>query len=326
MKKIAYSLLLGLFALAAAGCDDDDATSIKLAASTDSWSFTNEGGSQKLIIQSPGPWELTAQPEWCTITPASGFGSLEATLTCDPNAESKRKGTLTLTSGNETCTIDVTQTGAYVIKGYPVEWLFSKDESANYLDAFVDGNALPAKVGLGTLSFVQDPSNSAIAIGRNVGSTGHPYVTGTRKGDGWTFTVPALEDIAKSGHAILHIAFITRSSAGGPRYWLLEYLDGATWKPVIEPRKTTVAGESVSYNVDLVEDLAGSKKVGTDNAEIDRDFPLTAPLAKGKNLTVRFRCVANESCDGSPEPSETGTNRIAGAAGTSPVLSAISDE
>lgn len=320
MKKILYSIFFGLVALVAAGCDGDKEAPT-FAVSTDKWSFDKEGSTQNLIVSAPGAWEVSEKPDWCTLIPESAAGPQEVKIDCSANTAKKRKGTLVLTCGAETRTISVFQQGAYVVKGFPVEWLFTAEyyASGKYTDAFVIDNALPAEIGEGTISYIQDPANTRPIV-KVIGGTGHPYLSGSLTNDYWLFRVPAKETLPAG--TVLHIKFQTRSSKTAARYWSLEYLDSGEWKPIAKQRTAEVDGEKVVYTLDLVEDLTGNKKVGTDNAQVDNNFTLSAPIAVGSELQVRLRCV-HDIATGGANPN-TGNHRLAGAVGTSPVISVIS--
>ena len=293
MKKILYWIFFGFITLLLAGCDDDKETPV-FDLSTDEWSFAKEGGTQNLIISAPGVWEVSEKPDWCTLIPESAEGPREVKIDCSANTEKKREGTLVLTCGAETRMIAISQQGAYVVKGFPVEWLFTADyyASGKYTDAFVVNNSLPAEIGEGTISYIQDDANTR-PITKVIGATGHPYLSGSLTGDYWLFQL-----------------------------LVKEFFDNESWKPIATQRTAEVAGEKVVYTLDLVEDLTGNKKVGTDNAQIDNDFTLSAQIAAGGLLQCRLRCVADIACNG-VNPN-TGNHRLAGAVGTSPVISVVS--
>ena len=160
MKKY-FSILYCLAALAA-GCDDNNKEALAFDLSTDEWSFAKEGGTQNLIVLAPGVWKVSEKPDWCTLIPEGAERSREVKINCSANTGKKREGTLVLTCGDETRTIAVFQQGAYIVKGFPVEWLFTADYYATgkYTNAFVFDNALPAEIGEGTISYVQDAANT----------------------------------------------------------------------------------------------------------------------------------------------------------------------
>ena len=62
MKKILYSILFCLAALAI-GCDDgNNKEALAFDLSTDEWPFAKEGGTQNLIVLAPGVWEVSEKP------------------------------------------------------------------------------------------------------------------------------------------------------------------------------------------------------------------------------------------------------------------------
>ena len=162
MKIILYSILFCLAALAI-GCDDgNNKEALAFDLSTDEWPFAKEGGTQNLIVLAPGVWEVSEKPDWCTLIPEGAERSREVKINCSANTGKKREGRLVQTCGDETRTITVPQQGAYIAKGFPVEWLFTADcyATGKYTDAFVINNALPAEIGEGTISYIQDAANT----------------------------------------------------------------------------------------------------------------------------------------------------------------------
>jgi len=108
-----------------------------------------------------------------------------------------------------------------------------------------------------------------------------------------------------------------------PVSMMVDYLDGGcVRKPAGDTRDVAIEGEgTVTYNVDLVDDLTGNKKVGTDNAQVNVDFVLTDGLSVGEELKVRYYSVSSLNCSNAVQSeNHNGTNRIAGAVGTSPVI------
>ena len=122
------------------------------------------------------------------------------------------------------------------------KWRFTATTMTKYQDLFggtagkpdategFGGLYVPSNVeGNGKLEYWQidktgiDTNNKAYRI---VGSTGHPYVTGAWPGDYWQFS--ATDNYEYPAGTNLHIKFLTRVSATGQRYWMLEYFDGKT--------------------------------------------------------------------------------------------------
>ena len=127
-----------------------------------------------------------------------------------------------------------------------------------------------------------DTSNKASRI---IGGTGHPYVTGAWPGDYWQFS--ATDNYEYPAGTQLHIKFITRISATGQKFWMLEYFDGNEWKPADEyPVETeTETGTNAQYN--FIEP--------TSNVAVECNWKLAAPCREPK---FRMRCVANWQSNG----------------------------
>lgn len=115
---------------------------------------------------------------------------------------------------------------------------------------------------------------------RIIGGTGHPYVTGAWPGDYWLFS--ATDNYEYPAGTSLHIKYLTRVSATGQRYWMLEYFDGNDWKPADEyPIETeTESGTNAQYNF----------KEPTSNIAVECVWTLAAPC---REPMFRMRCVAN---------------------------------
>ena len=180
------------------------------------------------------------------------------------------------------------------------------------------GKRLAANVsGTGYISYVQidktaiDPKNS---VQRTVGKTGHPYATGGWVGDYWLFTFGD-KAIAKSSK--VSISYITRTSKTGMKYWRLEYLDGTEWKPAMATTTVKVTdGTEIAYNIEMNAD-------GSTNVEVNTVVEYANDTAEP---CFRMLCLANEQANGNGplEAINTGTCRIAGAEGTSPVIKLVS--
>ncbi len=145
------------------------------------------------------------------------------------------------------------------------KWRFTTSLFPNYADFFggttgiVDasegfgGLYVPSNVeGNGKIQYYQiDKTGLNPGSGnpkRIIGGTGHPYVTGAWPGDYWLFS--ATDNYEYPAGTNLHIKYLTRVSATGQRYWMLEYFDGNDWKPAEEyPIQTeTESGTNAQYN------------------------------------------------------------------------------
>lgn len=157
-------------------------------------------------------------------------------------------------------------------------------------------------------------------VARLVGSSGHPFVQGSYPGDYWLFELS--DGYTYKAGTKVHIKFITRISGKGQKYWLLEYWDGAEWKPATDLQDGQVgegaAQQSFKYNFEPT--------TKSSNSTVDVTWTLAADCS---NMQFRYKCVANWSADttiGAHEKMGTFTCRIAGAAGTSPIFEVLPEE
>lgn len=57
-------------------------------------------------------WSVTSKPSWVTVTPSSGSGSYNLTISVAENLGSQRMGSVVITGVTKTVTISITQEGA----------------------------------------------------------------------------------------------------------------------------------------------------------------------------------------------------------------------
>jgi len=88
MKRINYIMLsiLLVFASLIEGCNDEESTlSRAVLASVGTLNFEATGTSEKTItVYADADW-VTEVPEWVTVTPASGTGTMDVTITVTEN-------------------------------------------------------------------------------------------------------------------------------------------------------------------------------------------------------------------------------------------------
>lgn len=204
-----------------------------------------------------------------------------------------------------------------VAKAKPVvlaAWDLSKDGMASYTDTFGGTEGTPDKAagdggkyvaanasGAGKITYVQIDKNEIDVNGkaiRVVGSTGEPYVSGSWVGDYWHFEAQA----SIPAGALVGVSYVSRTSGTGMKYWLVEYLDGDTWKPALPTSVIEIDGQSVAYNVE---------HANTDN------FPVEFIASASVNMSsfkIRQTCVVNAQANGKGalEAPNGGTIRIKG--------------
>ena len=205
-----------------------------------------------------------------------------------------------------------TLTGYFVVTGfedkgkdetlipYPLKWKVRVD-GINYSSAsFLGSGKIDPVQGLGYLTYVpydlasnNDNQKYTLDVSDN-----SPRVTGPWPGDYWLFYGSG--DI-KAGSEV-HIAFETRTSATGHKFWLLEYLDGDEWKPACETFTTSEPGMEITYSHIMNAD-------GATNVQIDY---IVKYRKNSEHAQFRFRCMANWQANGSGKLAARngGTGRI----------------
>lgn len=162
--------------------------------------------------------------------------------------------------------------------------------------------------GNGKLTYVQIDKNEIDVNGkaRNVcGATGEPYVEGQWPGDSWNLTA---EQNIPAG-SIVAASFYSRTSGTGMKYWLVEYLDGDTWKPAMPTKTEEIEGQTVTYNVNH-----------NNTTEFHIQFAVTTTVDMAE-FKIRETCLVNTQASGKGplEAPNGGTIRIKGGA-MSPVI------
>jgi hypothetical protein len=210
-----------------------------------------------------------------------------------------------------------------------VQWLFTADAMTAYADNFGTTAGVADKAagdggmyvqanaaGEGKISYVQVDKTELDVDGkatRITGGTGHPYVTGIWPGDYWLFE--ATDGTEYAAGTAVNISYITRTSKTGHKYWRLEYLDGAEWKPAMETTSYTLNEQEFTYNIAMNND-------GKTNVEVNATVTLSVAT---KDVKFRMLCVANgqSSNEAYIAAPNGGTCRIAGDEATSPVIKVV---
>ena len=141
---------------------------------------------------------------------------------------------------------------------------------------------------------------------RNVcGATGEPYVEGQWPGDSWNLTA---EQNIPAG-SIVAASFYSRTSGTGMKYWLVEYLDGDTWKPAMPTTTEEIEGQTVTYNVNH-----------NNTTEFHIQFAVTTTVDMSE-FKIRETCLVNTQASGKGplEAPNGGTVRIKGGS-MSPII------
>ena len=163
-------------------------------------------------------------------------------------------------------------------------------------DAGLPGNGgyyvEPNVSGKGRIEFYNGIDKNSInpkgRVKRVIGKYGGIVSYGTWKGDYYLLT--AETDAALPAGTDIYTFFALRPNTDNvPRYWLVEILDGDTWKPYFETKKVTVSGEGeVEYNIELVYDNDAEKPCI--DSIVDCEYKLTAST---KNVVIRILAVSS---------------------------------
>lgn len=282
-------------------------------------SFMDQGGTQTVTVAGNVNWTATCDNAAFTISPASGEGAGEITVTAAKNTGDAIDATLTISTDNtnvqtaRSFAVAIHQDAAPAAPSNKVlaEWKFNtaekdvlavhftenaKDPTANlpgnggfYIAPNVSGNGMIEYYnGIDKQSI--NPKNRAK---RAIGTYGEPVFYGTWKDDYILFTAEAEDNLA--ANTKVRISFTIRASnAQAMRYWKIEYLDGTEWKVAKATTSKTVGEETFDYNIELPYNT-GAEQV-EQNVEIDQTVTLSAST---KTVQFRVTCVSTAMADGS---------------------------
>lgn len=171
--------------------------------------------------------------------------------------------------------------------GFEIET--SAFESANK-DTFPTTYQFAANTGIGYIQYV--PYDLGGTNGNNKFaldiSGKDPRCTGPWPEDYWLFYG---DSPIKSGSKV-EIKFGCRTSGTGHKYWILEYLDGKTWKTAGTPLVSDDIPESAGGNVIYTHAMNSD---GATNVIVDETVVFERNVEHGQ---FRFRCVANWQANG----------------------------
>lgn len=176
------------------------------------------------------------------------------------------------------------------LDGFPVQWVV-RVEGNTFADTFPSDGTGAASVGHGKITFNNECGKAADTKG-SIGfdmNDNSPRVAGVWPGDYCEFVASS----PVSAGTIVKIAFATRVSATGHKYWRLEYRDGEQWKiagtSFVDEEVAGPDGKPVVYTHAMNPDGATNTLVETvvtyENATDQVEF--------------RFICAANYKANGS---------------------------
>lgn len=112
--------LTAIFAAVAtllSGCGEKDPTpqTARLNVSPEDITFTVDGGSAVLTVESTNSWKASTDAAWVTVTPGGSAGSsspVSVTVTAPANLDPERAATITISSNGQSKTVMVLQEGS----------------------------------------------------------------------------------------------------------------------------------------------------------------------------------------------------------------------
>lgn len=215
--------------------------------------------SAKFTILGDKPWTASCTNPDYKLSSVSGIGEMEITVTFPANeGYTDKSTTIEVAIAGEKYTVTITQKALGRPQGILADWALNQIKET-IGELFVDtglqttpgtGNKyIPANTGNGNIEYYacERPSEYTLKVGYNckrlVGGNGDPYVEGTIVGDYWLVSGEYVRNIPE-GTAI-DFYFVTKFGTYVSNYWLVEYLDGGTWKPAL-PTSTITESATVS--------------------------------------------------------------------------------
>lgn len=289
--------------------------------------------SATVEVTSEVAWTAVSDNPAITLAPSSGDGNATVTLSFPANTvDSKVTATITFSTTSsevnakshevsfEQAAKKQDKPAAVPAPGVLAEWHFKgdykttlnlhfneavADESADvsgngglYVEPNISGKGrLECYNGIADKSTVADKAHKRCK--RTIGDYGEPVWYGTWKGDYILWTAEA--DAPLAATTKLRLFFTVRpNNAQVMKYWLVEYLDGETWKPAGE----TTAKDDFTYNLELYHGkdhinatIDPSYEYEQINTRIDRTVTLSSDTPKAQ---FRISCVATIGANGSP--------------------------
>ncbi|MBP5539686.1 MAG: BACON domain-containing protein [Bacteroidales bacterium] len=187
------------------------------------------------------------------------------------------------------------------LDGFPVNW-HVRVSGNTFAATFPANGTIPPVSGAGMITFHNEAGKAADTQG-NVKldvSDNSPRATGVWPGDYCEFVASS----PVSSGTVVKLTFATRSSAGGMKYWRLEFRDGEVWRPVGKTYTDASVpgpdGNPVVYthtmNPNNVNTLVEAVAIYTEHTD---------------QVEFRFICAANSRVSGGPAAApNTGTWRL----------------
>ncbi|MDD2289496.1 MAG: BACON domain-containing protein [Bacteroidales bacterium] len=269
-----------------------------------------EQTSAKFTVLGDKPWTASSSNPAFLLSAQSGVGEMEVTVTFPANEEySEKSATITVVISGKSYTVTITQKALSLPQGILADWALKeiKDITTEFfMDAALQttpgtgGKYIPASTGNGIIEYYAcaRPSEYTFKSGydckRLVGGNGDPYVEGTIVGDYWFITGEYVRDIPEG--TSIDFYFVTKFGTYVSNYWMIEFLDGDTWKPALPTSKITesatisgATGEPLAnpYSAEITYNVMGFFDTSNNGAyhAVQGKFTISVPM---KTIKMRF--------------------------------------
>lgn len=112
LKTISSTALCCVMLLGTTSCREDVVKSVDFGISKDQFDFYAVGGTGDIVVTSDDEWTVESNVEWCLVSPANGYGSVECELRVDTSYLYKsREALLTFHSGSKSRQVRINQLG-----------------------------------------------------------------------------------------------------------------------------------------------------------------------------------------------------------------------
>ena len=301
---------------------------------------TPDQTSAALKVTGKQPWTASCENTNLTISPASGTGATDITLTFPAN-EGTTNVVYTIVFDIAGVTHNVVLTHKHpVVYEAIADWDFCAENLAYYNEHFtyeaakVDGkpnpaaNAqgffsedhyCPAKTGNGKIRFWNGTDKTSVnpdgRCKRGMGNSGEPCWYGN-----WIDDIVYLEATPSAELAAgttVNVWFCLRPNTMHTlKYWLLEIKDGDTWYPVGEPQTVGTA----KYNIELFYNTSAAgtpEDPAQTNTIVDRDYTLKNAASR---VEYRITCTTTKMADGTGDANPTNLGLQSNGKKANPVL------
>lgn len=250
-----------------------------------------ESTSTTFTVLGDKAWTASSSNPEFNLSATSGVGEMEVNVSFPANeGYTEKTATINVTIAGENYTVSITQKALGKPQGILADWALNTIKATTsefFADATLQttpgtgGKYIPASTGNGKIEYYacERPSEYVLKSGYNckrlVGGNGDPYVEGTIVGDYWYITGEYVREIP-DGTAI-DFYFVTKFGTYVSNYWMVEYLDGDTWKPAL-PTSTITETATVSgatgeplatpYSAEITYNVAGTFDTSNNGAYI----------------------------------------------------------